>query len=66
MEVKEFTRGRTKEIEVYQIHPKGVEGRTAKQRLSAIRQWWGLYLKGKSEKVGDKWNFPFLGNSAWL
>ena len=36
--VKEFTQGR-KEIKVYRIHCKGVAGRTAKERLSASRQW---------------------------
>ena len=39
---KEFIQSRTKEIEMYRIHHKGVAGRTAGERLSTTRQWWGL------------------------
>ena len=28
-------------------YPKGVVGRMAKQRLSIVRQWLGLYLRGR-------------------
>lgn len=38
-EVKEFTQDRKEEIEVYRLHCKGTEGKTAKETLSAVR-WW--------------------------
>lgn len=37
--VKEFTQGRTKEIEVNQLHYKGEAGRTAKERRRSVRRW---------------------------
>ena len=44
-EVKELTRGRTKEVEVYWIYQKGVMGRTAEKRLSEMRQSVRAVLK---------------------
>ena len=48
--VKEFIQGRTMETDVYEyIHCKEAAGRIAKQRLSAMRLWWGAIVLGQSE-----------------
>ena len=43
--VKEFTSGRTKEIEVYGIHTKGAADRTAEEGLSVRRRLEGADFK---------------------
>lgn len=57
---------RTKEIEIYWIHCKAPVSRTAKERLSAIRQWWGTSYRAEWGVMGTYWIFPFSVNCAWL
>lgn len=62
--VKEFTLGRTMDIEVYCIHRKGeVAG---EQSRDCEEAGWGAVVKGQSEEVGDRkgCNFPFIGKCA--
>ena len=58
--VKEFTQGRTKQIKVYWIHCKGAVGRTAKERMSASRWWWGCNCRMEWGSMGLYGIFPFL------
>lgn len=51
--VREFTGGRTKEIEVYGLHCKGAAGRTARDRWSAMKWWGGVQVQGGMREVWE-------------
>ena len=58
---KEFTQGRTREVEIDQMHHKGEAGKIAKQRLCVQRQGaLGLRLQREKEGVWECMGFSYL------
>ena len=58
-EVKGFTQGRTKEIEVYGIHHRGASQDSREEAVCQEAEGGGRFQGGKVRRYGDIQNFPF-------